>query len=222
MRAALVLSTLAALTTTARVWAQTAPPSITSPSSTDPARLSIRPFVAVARQRFAADTTFDAIFGHATGTLAGGGVLMTRGPLFVEAALSRFRRDGERAFASDEDGSGVGIPLTVTITPIEFAAGYRFRPRRFGVAPYLGAGIGLYRYREESSSSEPGEDLSVRHAGWLIVAGAERRIHRVLAVSAELRYTHVPGILGQGGLSQAVGESNLGGVAARVCFLLGP
>ena len=222
MRAAVVLSALAVLTTAAPIEAQTAPSPTTSPSSTDPARLSIRPFVAVARQRFAADTTFDAIFGHATGMLAGGGVLVTRGSLFAEAEISRFQRDGERAFASDEDGFGVGIPLTVTIAPIEFAAGYRFRPRRFGIAPYIGAGIGLYRYREESSSSEPGEDLSVSHAGWLIVAGAERRIHRLVAVSADLRYTNVPGILGQGGLSQAVGEGNLGGVAVRLRILLGP
>jgi len=148
--------------------------------------------------------------------------MVTRGSLFVEAEISRFRRNGQRAFASDEDGSGVGIPLTVTIAPVEFAAGYRFRPRRFGVAPYIGAGLGLYRYREESPSADVGEEVNVRHAGWLVVAGVERQLHRLFAVSADLRYTHVPGILGQGGLSQAVGETNLGGIAIRLRFLLGP
>jgi hypothetical protein len=217
----LAFSTLAVLAAAAPLEAQTTPPPSPS-SSTDSERLSIRPFVAVARQRFSADTTFDAIFGHATGTLAGGGVLVTRGSLFVEAEISRFRRNGERAFASDEDGSGVGIPLTVTIGPVEFAAGYRLRPRRSGLVPYIGAGLGLYRYREESPAAEIGEDVNVRHAGWVVVAGLERQLHRLFAVSADLRYTHVPGILGQGGLSQAVGETNLGGIAVRLRFLLGP
>ncbi len=184
-------------------------------------RLSIRPFAALSMQRFAADSTFDAIFGSATGALPGGGVLGTRRRLFVEVEASRFRRNGERAFASDEDGFGVGIPLTVTIAPIEISAGYRFRQQRFSLTPYVGAGIGVYRYREESPAAEPGEDVSATHAGWLMVAGAERQFHRYLAVSADLRYTHVPGILGQGGLSETLGESNLGGLAIRFRFIVG-
>jgi len=147
---------------------------------------------------------------------------VTRGSLFAEASISRFRRDGERAFASEDGGFGVGIPLTVTIVPMEVAAGYRFRPGRFAITPYVGGGFGIYRYREESPSAEPGEDLDVRRVGWLVLLGAERRLHRQVAITADLRYTHVPGILGQGGLSQAMGESNLGGIAARLRVMLGP
>ena len=186
----------------------------------EPGGLSIRPYAALSMQRFAADATFDAIFGSATGALPGGGVLVTRRRLFVEVEASRFRRNGERAFASDEDGFGVGIPLTVTITPIEITAGYRFRQQRFSLTPYVGTGLGVYRYREESPAAEPGEDVSATHAGWVMMAGAERQLHRYLAVSADLRYTHVPGILGQGGLSEAVGESNLGGLAIRFRFIV--
>jgi opacity protein-like surface antigen len=211
-RAALVLLLASALAAPLEAQTTTAP---------DPGRLSIRPYAAVSMQRFAAKSTFDAIFGSATGALPGGGVLVTRRRLFVEVDASRFRRNGERAFASDEDGFGVGIPLTVTIAPIEISAGYRFRPQRFALTPYVGGGIGVYRYREESPTAEAGENVSATHAGWLMVAGAERRLHRYLAVSADLRYTHVPGILGQGGLSKAVEENNLGGLAIRVRFVVG-
>jgi opacity protein-like surface antigen len=205
---------LLAAATAAPLEAQTTP-------APEHGRLSMRPYAAVSMQRFAAASTFDAIFGSATGALLGGGVLVTRRRLFVEVDASRFRRNGERAFASDEDGFGVGIPLTVTIAPIEIAAGYRFRQQRFALTPYIGAGIGVYRYREESPTAEAGENVSATHAGWLMVAGAERQLHRYLAVSADVRYTHVPGILGQGGLSEALGESNLGGLAIRFRFIVG-
>lgn len=211
---ALLLSLLLAVGTATSLEAQTT-------SASDESRLSIRPYAAVSVERFAADSTFDAIFGSATGALPGGGVLVTRRRLFAEIDASRFRRDGERAFASAEDGFGVGIPLTVTIAPIEMSAGYRFPLQRFALTPYIGAGVGIYRYREESPTAEAGENVRATHAGWLLVAGAERQLHRYLAMSADVRYTHVPGILGQGGLSAAVGEHNLGGLGIRFRLIVG-
>jgi hypothetical protein len=51
--------------------------------------------------------------------------------------------------------------------------------------------------------------------------GAEFRLHRWIGVGVDAEYTHVPGILGQGGISQQAGESDLGGVAARVKLIVG-
>ena len=40
-------------------------------------------------------------------------------------------------------------------------------------------------------------------------------------MGAELEYSHVPGILGTGGVSQQAGESDLGGVSARLKLIVG-
>jgi hypothetical protein len=37
----------------------------------------------------------------------------------------------------------------------------------------------------------------------------------------DVQYTTVPGILGEGGISQELGEDDLGGVAVRFRFVLG-
>jgi opacity protein-like surface antigen len=186
----------------------------------DPVPLSIRLVGSVTVERFAAATTFDAILGRSIGALYGGGARVERGNLFVEVTASRFRKSGERGFGADGDGFGLGIPLTVTITPIEFAVGRKLR--QFGsITPYVGGGIGVYGYKETSPTEDASEQISARHAGWLLVGGAEFRIHRFLAFGADLHYTNVPGILGQGGLSQAVDEPNLGGIAARFKVIFG-
>jgi hypothetical protein len=122
-----VVSAVLALAIVAPAHAQTTPP--------DPLPFSIRVVGSLAVQHFAADTTFDAVFGQSFGALFGGGARVERGRLWVEVTASRFRRTGERAFATDGEGYGVDIPLTVTIRPIEFAAGYRFRPIRGSILP---------------------------------------------------------------------------------------
>lgn len=209
---ALVLVHCLALPTTAVAQPQ--------PQQTPDAPLSVRLVGTYTLERFAAATTFDAIFGRSVGSLFGGGARVERGNLFVEVTASRFSKSGERGFGSDGDGFGLGIPLTVTITPIEVAVGRKLRP--FGiVTPYVGGGIGIYGYKETSPSADAGEEVNARHAGWLLVGGAEFRVHRLLALGADLHYTNVPGILGEGGLSQAVDEPNLGGIAARFKVIFG-
>ena len=186
-----------------------------------PPRVSIRLVGTFAVERFSADTTFGAIFGQPLGALFGGGARVEKGALFVEGTASRFRRTGERGFATGDEGFGLDIPLTVTISPVEIAAGYRFRPFRRSITPYIGTGLGVYRYRETSPVAEPGEEVDERHAGWLLVAGAEVRVHRWFAVGADLHYSYVPGILGQAGLSKEADEHSLGGVSARFRVMVG-
>src|ERR1019366_3351817 len=107
-----------------------------------------------------------------------------------------------------------------TITPLELTGGYRFHfwPR---VHPYVAGGIGSYGDTETSRFADAGDDVSVRHTGYLANAGAEFRLHRWVGLGVDVQYSHVPGILGQGGISQQAGESDLGGVAARVKLLVG-
>ena len=143
-----------------------------------------------------------------------------RSGLFVDVTVSRFKASGERAFRFDGQNFGLGIPLTVTETPVEASGGYRFHvsPR---LVPYVGAGIGSYSYEETSDFSNDDENIKTRHTGYLVTGGAEFRLGRWLGLTADVQYTRVPGILGDGGISKDADEDDLGGLAARFRVIVG-
>jgi outer membrane protein W len=189
----------------------------------DPPAVSIRPFVMATEQSFTAIDTFDATFGKTFAPFIGGGVqVVVHDGVFVELAASRFRQTGQRAYLSGGRAFGLGIPLTATITPLEVSAGYRFTLRALPrVRPYAAAGVGSYGYKETSDFSEPGEDVDTRHTGFVVNGGAEFRLHTWVGLGIDVQYSQVKGILGSGGVSQQAGESDLGGVAARLKLVIG-
>jgi opacity protein-like surface antigen len=186
----------------------------------DPDALSARGVFFVEGQRFHASSTFDAAFGNSVGQLFGGGVLIAKRGVFVEATLSRFKKTGQRAYIFDGQAFGLNIPLTATITPFEVTGGFRFR-RETPVIPYAGVGIGSYGYKETSPLGDTSEDTSTRHVGYLIVGGAEFRVHRWIGLGADVQYTHIPGILGSAGLSKDAGEDDLGGIGFHAKVIIG-
>jgi opacity protein-like surface antigen len=114
----------------------------------------------------------------------------------------------------------LGIPLKATITPFEVTAGYRF-PVTPKIVPYAGAGVGRYAYTETSTFNDTGEDIDASHAGFIVVGGVEVRPHRWIGVGVDAQFTRVKGILGTAGISQELGETDLGGTAVRVRVLVG-
>jgi len=188
-----------------------------------PAAVSIRPFVMATAQAFVASDTFDASFGKMVFPFFGAGIqVVVDDGFFVEVGVSRFRQTGERAVLSDGTPFRTGIPLTATVTPLEITGGYRFRMRQQpGVRPYVAAGFGSYRYQETSSFAEAGEDVDTTHSGFVLNAGAEFRVNRWVGMAVDVQYSHIPGILGTAGLSQQAGETDLGGVAARLKLVVG-
>lgn len=194
----------------------------------DAPALSIRPFVMATEQSFAAIDTFDAIFKKTYAPFVGGGVqVLVHDRFFAEIGASRFRQTGERAFRSGGTNFRLGIPLDATITPVEVTGGYRFRfwPR---VRPYVAAGFGSYGYNETSDFSDDsaappatGVDVDTRHSGFVLNGGAEFRLHPWIGLAADIQYSHVPGIIGNAGVSQQAGETDLGGVAARFKLIVG-
>src|SRR5438876_677532 len=80
----------------------------------------------VTGQRFAAQTTFDAVFGGSFQPFYGGGVEIGEGPYFGDFTFTRFQKTGQRAFLFNGKVFQLGIPLTATVTPIEITFGYRF------------------------------------------------------------------------------------------------
>jgi outer membrane protein W len=163
------------------------------------------------------------VFGRAAQPLFGGGAqVVFRDGVYVEVGVSRFSKTGQRGFAFGGQSFGLGIPLTASLTPIEASVGYRFRLKRYRtVIPFVAVGAGQYHYKESSSDAGTGEDLDASHAGFLANAGVEFRLQQWVGVSVDAQYTHVTGILGAGGLSQAAGENDLGGVAARFKLIVG-
>lgn len=175
----------------------------------------------------AAAESFRAVLDKTSGFVFGGGgqVVVERGPLrglFVEVDVSRFEETGERAFVHDGQVFRLGIPLTVTMTPIEFTGGYRFTPRSRGTrAPFAvfgGCGIGSLQYREVSDFAEAGEDVDDRFTSYHVMGGLEFAIGGPVRIGAEGRYRWVPDGLGAGGVSEAFNETDLGGAMFRVRF----
>ncbi len=183
--------------------------------------VSFRPFFVVTGQQMAAKSTFDAIFGQSFEPFLGGGVsVVLPHNVWADVSISRFNKTGQRAFDNNGQIFQLGIPLTVTMTPIEVSGGYRFRtsPR---ISAYVGAGIGSYGYEESSSDATASENFSSRHIGYLLLGGVEGRVQQWISLAADVQFTRVSGILGASGISKDLGENDLGGIGVRFRVLVG-
>jgi len=173
------------------------------------------------RQQFAAEQTFDAIFGDASGSFRGFGAdLVIARNAFVEIGWARFEKTGERIFLFDGDVFKLGIPLTISLRPFELTGGYRATiwPR---VIPYGGLGIATTRYEETSDFAAAGDDVSVSGSGLVLVGGAEVRVARFIGVSADLHYSTLKDIIGKAGISKEYSEDDLGGTSVRFRIIIG-
>ena len=193
-------------------------------ASSDPAdvpAVSFKPFFLATTEQLAAQQTFEAVFGQSRESFWGGGVQVAlRNGIYVEISASRFRKTGQRAFVFNGQTFPLGIPLTATITPLELTGGYRFRLWPM-VIPYAGIGISRYGYVETSDLADAADNVDTAHLGYLVVGGAEFRVHRWVGVGVDVQYTRVTGILGGGGISAELGENDLGGTALRLKVMVG-
>jgi hypothetical protein len=228
-RATLVLL---CLSWSATAWAQGA-----LAGDEDAPAVAIRPYFELGRQSFAANDTFENVFGETSASFWGAGaqVAFWNARIYGEAGLSRLTREGselvgQRVFVSNRMVYQLGIPLRSAIKPWKVAGGYRFHVSR-RIIPYAGAGITSYHYTEESDFATPDENLDVEKSGALYQFGVEIRTHRWVGVTAGAERTRVTGIFGSGGLSQAYtsgelqegsdGESDLGGWAFQFRVVVG-
>jgi hypothetical protein len=196
------------------------PRATSAPPPAPGAPIGVWGFGQVGYTAFAAHDSFDAVLGHSGGAFfGGGGEVRIRPGVFVEASIERFSGTGERVFVNSGQVFKLGIPDTITITPITFTAGYRFPGRH--VAPYVGGGLGSYRFREVSSFADPSENTDQRLTSYHVVGGVEFPGEKWVATAFEVDYTNVPRALGTGGSSAAFGEHNLGGVQVRLKILVG-
>jgi hypothetical protein len=199
----------------------------------DEPAISIRPFLTISQQAFRASKSFDAVFGETAQPEWGGGVqvMVWEGRIYGQVGASRFFKTGgelvgQRVFVSNGQPFRLGIPLRVKITPLEVTGGYRFTNLWPQIVLYVGGGYASYHHVEQSDFADPSENLDVTHSGAIFHGGAEFRVSRWLALAADAQFTHVPGVLGNGGASLEFGktsaaERDLGGWAGRFVVLVG-
>jgi hypothetical protein len=195
-----------------------APPSPTGRSMRVAAFVTAGLFTATAKRSF--DAILDKHAGRDIG--AGAQIAWQRGRLrgvFAEVDVSRFEETGERVFIDRGEVFKLGIPLTITMTPIEVTGGYRVAPvrRRGGrvsvlpVAYFAGGGVGTLTYQE----SDDDGDVSERFTTYHVMGGADATLWKGLLVGGEVRYRWVPDGLGAGGVSDEFNETDLGGFTVR-------
>jgi opacity protein-like surface antigen len=186
--------------------------------------IGFRGFADVGGTRFTAGKSFDAILGTHTGVVFGGGVeAIVARDFFINLHASRFQKDGTRVFVLNDEVFDLGIPTQIRVTPVQVNGGYRFKVGRRQVVPYVGGGIGWYRYSETSDFSASGEDVSETFTGYQLLGGAEYRISRVFGVAGEVEWSGVRDALGQNpsSVAAAFDETDLGGVTFRVKVVVG-
>jgi opacity protein-like surface antigen len=169
--------------------------------------------------RFAAQDSFQAVMGQAAGQFFGGGAEVRVGSgLFLNASVERFTDTGQRVVVADGQVFGLGIPDTITLTPMTVTTGWRFAHDR--ATPYVGAGIGRILYKEESKFVDASDNINTRFTSYHMLGGVEFR-NGWLATAFEVEYSRVPGAIGIGGASAAFQESDLGGLVGRIKVLVG-
>jgi opacity protein-like surface antigen len=177
-------------------------------------------------QSFTATESFDAILGTSSGVVYGGsaGVLIGRN-IFVDVQVTRWRAEGSRVFISEQgERFDLDIPTTVTVTPIDVSAGWRFagEPRlgasgkpRFRLVPFAGAGVGVQRYRETSEFADSQDDVDESHGSYHVLGGVELPFTPHLGAQVDVLYRWVPDGIGSSGVSDYFDETDLGGAQIR-------
>lgn len=186
-------------------------------------------------EKLAAHDSFETIAGSASPAIFGGGLEATLPrDIFASVRASRLRMSGQRVFLFEGEQFNLGIPTTIVVRPLELTVGYRFdssmpaliplrRRRQSRLIPYAGAGVGWYRFEESSAFAEPDEDVRETFIGFHVLGGVVIPLRRWLGVGAEGQWSTVPDALGQNtnSVSQALGETDLGGLTVRVKVTVG-
>ena len=183
----------------------------------------LRGFADAGTTTFAADQSFTAVLGSARGPVFGGGVeAVFPQRVFVHVRASRFRGTGQRVVLFNQTQFRLGIPTTITVTPLALVGGYRL-DYGWRVVPYAGVGVGWHRYQETSRFAEASENIDTRFQGGHVLGGAELRVARWIGAAVEAEWTTVPNALGDdpNSVSGEFQESNLGGVTYRVKIVVG-
>lgn len=182
-----------------------------SPAAADGLALKVEGgYFAMTNAKSSAQAVFD---GSSGGKTFGGEVAYTFGNgLYVAGGARYFKKDGSRVFVQSKTGPVFKLrdePLSIRIVPAYGTLGFRFR-RHGGLVPYVGLGIGMASYHEESTVGGLTQTTSETKVSGQAVAGVEMG-RRSLRFGAEAAYSLVPSAIGAGGVSKIYEETDVGG-----------
>ena len=158
--------------------------------------------------------SFQAVFDSRGGLVFGAGlrVELPKG-IYVEGVLDYFGKEGYRVYVSGTKVVRTDIDTSISIVPLTFTGGYRFKLKP-SVIPYIGGGFGRYYYRQKDIATElRGESSFKGFSGYHLLGGIEFRGDKPLSFAGELRWNSVPQAIGEGGVSKYYGEDNIGGIS---------
>ncbi len=171
---------------------------------------------------FTASESFEAVTDSNMRMQYGGGlqaVNLWKG-LFAEATAGRSRLTGSRVMVYQGTSYDLGIPMTITFTPVEAGLGWR-APLGKHLHSYVSGGVTFMRYQEESDFAKDGENVDETHTGFYATAGLELSLTKWIHLRGEARFTGLPGAIGKAGVSKDFDETNLGGFGVAVKLAIG-
>lgn len=181
-------------------------------------KMGFRGYFIVENTAMSASSTFNAVFGSSSmvGFGGGGEVLNLWKKVFARVAVTSASNTGSRAYFTGVDLIPTNVPVEVGITTVELSAGWRQSLKKHPrFAFYGGGGVVIANYRETSSFAQPGDDSAQGDSGYSVFGGMEVTVWKYVIAGVEGQYKSIANALGEGGLSKAYGEDNLGGAAIR-------
>jgi hypothetical protein len=177
----------------------------------------IHVFATIDGNSMAATDSFKAVFGTSTMTAFGGGgeVVDLWKHLFLRFAASQSKKTGSRVFVSNGDTFDLGIPLTVTMTPLEGGGGWRFASRS-RLTPYIGGAYVSLGYKETSDFAGSDDNVDERFTGGAVFGGVDVNLGKGIVVGGEAQYRSITAPDASRGVMKEFGEKDLGGFTARI------
>lgn len=156
-----------------------------------------------------ASDSYDAVYG--SGAILYGLLwdYRIRDFLTIEGEYSHFAKSGERVNLVGDSWESNGIAEDLTYDAFLATAKYIFR-RDAGTRPFLGAGLGFYLI--DVSSAAGGDTFN--KPGYHFTVGALFLAEKKINITAEARYSLIPGVLGDhpNSVSAYYGDSDAGGL----------
>jgi len=203
---------------------QVKPPATSKPGVQAKPKLGVRGIADVSRVWMTASESFKAVTDTSMRVQFGGGVQVVNlwKGLYAEAMVGRSSLDGSRVFVYQGTVYDLGIPVSITFTPIDAGGGWRIPlGKKKKAHAYAGGGATFMKYQEESDFADSGDNVDEVFIGFYASGGVEYSLTRWLHLRGEARFTSVPNALGAEGVSADFDETNLGGVAVAVKLAIG-
>jgi len=186
-------------------------------------QVSFRGFGDAGLTVFTATKSFKAILDKSSGPVFGGGIQVGfPSNLFVSLGASRFHRTGRRVFVFNNEVFPLAVDDTITVTPLDLTAGYRFG-RRGTLVPYAGGGVSWVKFEETSAHSTEADDVKTTHVGFHVAGGVEIPLGRLIGAGVDATWSAVPNGLGDepSSVAHLYDEHDLGGFTLRARIILG-